>query len=314
MISHDPLQVILLLIAVLLIDRLIGEWPARIHPVVWMGKSVKWLRRWQPASPSRQRLYGLLIALGLPLFWASLTIGTLAMLQGWPLAQFLLSVFICKSCLALQALGTAAKNVARALEANHLDQARFALRSLCSRDARALEPPQLIEGAVSSVAENLCDSFVAPLFYALLFGLPGLVFYRVVNTLDAMVGYRDERRFIGEASARLDDLLNWLPARLSSLLLLAAGLGLGYGWRQAWQVTRQDHGKTPSPNGGWPMATLAGVLQIQLHKPGSYTLGHGPTPPNPQLVDRAWSVVQTAGYGFAASFIVLLGVWFYVGH
>src|SRR5262249_61854725 len=119
-------------------------------------------------------------------------------------------------------LGVAALDVRHALAGGRLHDARYALRSLCSRDASQLDPPLLVAAAIESVAENASDSFVAPLFYYALFGLPGAVFYRAVNTLDAMIGYHGRYEYLGKAAARLDDVLNFVPARLTAALLLAA--------------------------------------------------------------------------------------------
>src|SRR5262249_17435431 len=151
--------------------------------------------------------------------------------------------------------------------------ARLALRSLCSRNPAALDAPQLIAATVESVAENTSDSVIAPLcFYALL-GVPGAIFYRAVNTLDAMVAYRGRYDDLSKASARPDDALNLVPARLTALLLLAAGALTRKRVVRAAAVLRRDGALTASPNAGRPMAAMAGLLGVQLSKPGEYALG-----------------------------------------
>ncbi|MFC1864895.1 CobD/CbiB family cobalamin biosynthesis protein, partial [Chloroflexota bacterium] len=121
---------------------------------------------------------------------------------------------------------------------------------------------------------------VAPLFYFLLFGVPGAIAYRVVNTLDAMVGYHGEYEYLGKFASRLDDVLNFIPARLTALLLVLASFLSGRGARASWQVTLREHSKTESPNAGWVMAAVAGALSVQLERVGHYRLGEADTPPD----------------------------------
>ncbi|MHB8620796.1 MAG: CobD/CbiB family cobalamin biosynthesis protein, partial [Chloroflexota bacterium] len=126
---------------------------------------------------------------------------------------------------------------------------------------------------IESVAENSADSIVAPLFWYLLLGAPGALAYRFANTADAMVGYRGQYEHLGKASARLDDALSYIPARLTALLLVGGCRLLGLPAGRAWSVARRDHAATASPNAGWPMAAAAGALAVPLEKAGHYVLG-----------------------------------------
>src|SRR5262249_31646910 len=140
---------------------------------------------------------------------------------------------------------------------------------------------------IESVAENLSDSLVAPLFYYLIGGLPGALAYRAANTLDAMIGYHGEYEALGKTAARLDDLLNLIPARLSGLLITtAASLGLGDGWSALMTIWR-DRARTESPNAGWPMSAAAGALRVRLEKVDHYVLGGEYPDPSPEDVRRA---------------------------
>jgi adenosylcobinamide-phosphate synthase len=132
---------------------------------------------------------------------------------------------------------------------------------------------------------------VAPLFYFALLGLPGAVAYRAVNTLDAMIGYRGRYEYLGKASARLDDALNFVPARLTALLLVIAGALSGLGAARGWRVLRRDGGATESPNAGRPMAAMAGLLGVVLEKPGHYRLGAPGAAPDAAAIHAAWRVV-----------------------
>jgi adenosylcobinamide-phosphate synthase len=186
------------------------------------------------------------------------------------------------------------------LEKGELHAARDGLRALCSRDPSRLSPEELAAGAIASVAENASDSIVAPLFYFVLFGVPGAVGYRALNTLDAMIGYRGEYEALGKFAARLDDVANWLPARLTALLLLAAGALLGCEVRRGWRIARRDAGQTPSPNGGWPMAAMAGLLGVALTKPGVYVLGDACAPITEGTLARARRLLAWAGWSALA--------------
>ncbi|MDH4120765.1 MAG: adenosylcobinamide-phosphate synthase CbiB [Deltaproteobacteria bacterium] len=319
-----------LLLAALVWDALLGEPPALLHPVVWMGWAARaWFGQGQtpageehnPASPWVSMLFwrGALGAAVLPLAfglggagglawgWAELWRldgGTLraAALAGWWVA----AVWWLKSALAFRGLGRAVQAVGQALAQNNLPLARQNLSALCSRDATRLGESELAAGAVSSAAENLNDALVAPLFWFGVGGLAGAATFRTVNTLDAMVGYHGRWEFLGKVVARLDDAMNWIPARLTAVLILvSAGERDG---RLAWRVWRRDHALTPSPNGGHPMAALAGALGLRLEKPGSYILGADGRHPSGADVAPAWRLTRRAGW-----LAVLLTLGFLVG-
>lgn len=284
------------LAAALAIDLLLGELPAAVHPVVWIGTLIRWAERVLPASgKGRQLLAGGLLALGLPLGLALGSQLLLRALEGWPVVAWCAQVLVLTAMFAARALGKAALAVKRALEADDLELARAALLSLCSRDPTELVAPELVAASIESVAENASDSVVAPLFYYVLFGLPGAVFYRAVNTLDAMVGYHGRYEYLGKASARLDDVLNYLPARLTAVLLLVGGALKGAHVRQGLSIWRRDARKTESPNAGHPMSTMAGLLNVRLEKAGHYQLGDAGEALTPSQIGSAWSIVQLAG-------------------
>ena len=186
-------------------------------------------------------------------------------------------------------------------------QARLGLRSLVSRDPSQLSPELAAAATVESVSENMADSIVGPLLFFALFGLPGAVVYRAVNTLDSMVGYRGEYEFLGKASARLDDLLNLIPARLTGLLLVLSSLFLpGQRAAEAWRVMWRDHSRTQSPNAGWPMSGMAGALGVELEKVGHYRLGDSTRPVGPQDITQAIrSMYLVAALGLAVALVLV---------
>jgi adenosylcobinamide-phosphate synthase len=278
-------------------DWFIGEPPERLHPVVWMGKAIAFVERRAPARGVLAQLgAGALIALAVPALFAGGAALLLALVARGriPGLGLLLATWLLTSTFALRALGAAARRVSRALARGDLAAARQGLASLCSRDPAALDGPALAAATIESLAENASDSVVAPLFYFALFGIPGAVFYRAVNTLDAMIGYHGRYEYLGKAAARFDDLLNLVPARLTACLLLAAGALTGADAARGWSICRRDGGKTESPNAGRPMAAMAGLLGVELAKVGHYRLGDPLRPLSPHTITAAWRLVTIA--------------------
>ncbi len=295
-----------ILATALFVDWTIGEWPSVIHPVVWMGKSIALFERIAPRAGARRQLaFGAAIALLVPALFAAGSAFVLARASVVPLLELALAVVLLKSTFALRALSHAATRVERALGGDRVDEARFGLRSLCSRDPSELGPRELVAATIESVAENASDSFVAPLFYYALFGLPAAIAYRAVNTLDAMIGYHGRYEYLGKASARLDDVLNWLPARITAALLLVAGFIGGKRVRRAWSTWRRDAKTTESPNAGRPMAVMAGLLGVELEKAGHYRLGDPLEPLEAAKIGEARRVLGLA----AALAVGVAGAW-----
>jgi adenosylcobinamide-phosphate synthase len=291
-------------------DLALGEPPARAHPVVWIGTVARLLEQ---RAPTQGRvapfLYGALIATVPPLAYATATRLVSRWCGRWRLVGLIVSVPLLKSTFAIRELRRAGEGVRAPLAAGDLVAARAGLRSLVSRDPAALDPCLVAAAAVESLAENLSDAVVAPLFYWALFGLPGAVAYRAVNTLDAMIGYRGRYEWFGKVAARLDDLLNIIPARLTALLLVAATALSGGDVRSAGATARRDARLTASPNAGWPMATMAGALGVELEKVGHYRLGAGGSRADAATIARADRLVTLAALGAAVlAFVARLGL------
>jgi adenosylcobinamide-phosphate synthase len=203
-----------------------------------------------------------------------------------------------KTTFSLRGLVRAGRDVQRAL-ARDTDAARTRLAALVSRSSD-LEPPLIVSATIESLAENLTDSVVSPLLYYALFGLPGALAYRAINTMDAMVGYRDEREYVGKAAARSDDVANWLPTRIAALKRTA---------RAAWAALRTQHRPEHGPNKTLAIATMAGALGVQLQKPGAYALGWAERPLTADVIgDAAWFVwvAGSAAIAGAAGLAALL--------
>jgi adenosylcobinamide-phosphate synthase len=199
-------------------------------------------------------------------------------------AYVLVAGFLLKSSFSVRELRRAALRVKRLVEGGSLKRARVEVKALVSRDTSRLDKRHLVSATIESVAENTNDSIIAPLSLFLLFGVPGAIGYRVVNTIDAMIGYHGEYEYLGKFAARLDDVLNFIPARISGLLLVVAAYILRLGGKKAWQIMLRDHANTQSINAGWPMSAAAGALRTRLEKAGYYSLGDANNPLSPRLI------------------------------
>jgi adenosylcobinamide-phosphate synthase len=260
-----------------LLDALLPEPPNAVHPVVWMGKCIAFFERIGLGYGARvQFAYGIVLAIGVPLFFAALAgAAAFGLRQLSPAAYVIVGAVLLRSVFTVRGLGRVGRRVEAALAKGDIATARRNLRSLVSRETAQLSPSQAAGAAVESVAENTTDSFIAPWLAFGLFGLPGAFCYRAVNTLDSMIGYRGRHEWLGKASARLDDALNYFPARIAALLLLAAGAMRRLDVEQGWAVMRRDRRLTASPNAGWTMSAAAGLVGVALEKPGHYLLGKG---------------------------------------
>jgi adenosylcobinamide-phosphate synthase len=296
----------LALVAAYALDAVFGEPPNALHPVAWMGKLIARGRDWALRGGSvGQLVRGGAVALAVCALSALAVAAALRPFASHPAALAVASALLLKPLFAVRALRDAAFQVRDALVAGDLPHARAALAALCSRDAGALGAPAVSAAAVESLAENASDSIVAPLLFYGLFGLPGAAFYRAANTLDAMIGYHGRFERVGKVAARLDDLLNLVPARLTALLLLVAG-AYGGDVRHGFTVLRRDGARTESPNAGRPMATMAGLLGVELTKDGVYRLGDPTRAVEPADITRAWAFVSRASLGALAVTTLLL--------
>ena len=314
MLDSTALVFVVALLIALAIDRYLGEPPARLHPVVWMGNYLNWASgRLRPdASPAVRDLKSFWLAAA---FWcagAAIVLGVSCAVQWaafqlpWVLAALLLGLAL-KPMLAWAMLRSEVAAVEVALSQS-LDAGRQRLAMLVSRDTSNLNESEVRESAIESLAENLNDSVVAPIFWFVLFGLPGAALYRFANTADAMWGYRGLRNEVnwewtGKWAARADDLLSWLPARMTALLLVLISGGIRL------QKLTEEARKTPSPNSGWPMAAMAVGLNIRLQKPGVYVLNPSGRPPEPKdavsAQKKASNVVVTACLCAQAAIILI---------
>jgi adenosylcobinamide-phosphate synthase len=280
---------IIILLLALAIDLSIGEFPRPLHPVVWMGQLTSLGLKISPRRKHwAQLIYGVAVVVLVLAIFVLATYFLLSYLQGLnTIAYVVVAALLLKSTFSIKELRRSASRIKQLLEGGRLGRARLEVRALVSRDTKNLDEPHLVSATIESVAENTSDSIVSPLLFFILFGVPGAIGYRVVNTIDAMIGYHGRYEYLGKFAARLDDVLNFIPARLSGLVLVAAAYFWGMGGRRAWRVMLRDHAKTESINAGWPMSAAAGALRTRLEKVGHYRLGNANNPLSPRLIPPA---------------------------
>ncbi|HEV7650742.1 MAG TPA: cobalamin biosynthesis protein [Actinophytocola sp.] len=293
-------------------DGAFGD-PKRGHPVAGFGRlAARIERRVYRDSKTNGALYAAVLSGG------AVAAGMLAERagRGRPVVQTLTTAAATWVVLGGRSLAAHGAAIGRELDAGQVDAARERLPHLCGRDPERLDADGLARAAVESVAENTSDAVVAPLLWGAVAGVPGLLGYRAVNTLDAMVGYRSPRyRRFGWAAARLDDLVNLLPARLAALLTVAGAPVVGGSWRGAWQTWHTDAAAHPSPNAGRVEAAFAGALEIRLGGRTEYAHGVEERPvmgegrmPDSGHVTRAVELSRVVG-GLTAAVAALIALF-----
>ncbi|MDJ0628041.1 MAG: adenosylcobinamide-phosphate synthase CbiB [Rhodobacter sp.] len=295
----------------LLLDAALGEprwlWSRLPHPAVLMGRAIAWADGAFNRGVNR-KAKGVLIILGLGL--ATLAVGAIpGLLPGGWLIELILAAIL----LAQRSLADHVQAVADALRVS-TGEGRRAVARIVGRDIQDMDPPAISRAAIESAAENFSDGVLAPAFWFLVGGLPGLALYKLVNTADSMIGYRTPRHAeFGWAAARLDDLMNWIPARLSAALIAALHGQLG-----AWPAIRKDAGLHRSPNAGWPEAAMARALGIALSGPRSYdgalrdfpfVHADGRRDACPDDIDAAVRALWRAWAGTIALVLLIAVVW-----
>lgn len=302
----------------LIFDLVFGDPPNRFHPTAWMGNLIAFLMRcrWRPrGNRFAEFFYGVFIiiigvALAAGTGWTILYLASF--LPIW--AGILIQALILKLTISLRGLDRAAKEVQSALEKNDLPEARRLLSwHLVSRDTSQLTESQVAAAAIESVAENSSDGIVAPLFFFALGGLPAVLAYRFINTADSMLGYRDaEREWLGKFPARLDDVLNFIPARLAGLFIMLAAPFCGANLNKSWAIMQRDSSQTASPNAGIPMSAMAGALNVELEKIGHYNLGKGLNSPTIEDLIHASRVLYVS-VGLLAVILTLGSLYVHAG-
>ena len=270
---------LLILFFAFLIDLVFGEFPDRIHPTVWIGKVIAYFKPKIRSENSRaEKVNGVLLCLLVIMLFAVpvyFIIFWVRQFFGWA-PYIVVSAILLKTTFAANCMKHYTVLIADAMEKGDYDKARQLLPYIVRRNPTELSERHIISAAVESIAESTTDGITSPFFFFALFGVPGAFAFRVINTLDSVVGYKDSENVnIGWFSAKMDTITNYIPARLTAILMVVSAMLLGENWRSSWRILQRDKNKTASLNAGWTISAMAGALNTQLEKQGYYALGDG---------------------------------------
>lgn len=303
-----------LLFLAISLDMLFGEPPPKIHPTVWMGKFIAFLERKLKVNENfkNEKIRGVLLFLASTTFFG---LFCYLILYSCHQIHFFLSlimgVFLLKSTFAIRSMKEHVIPIVEALNRDDLAQARKLVACIVSRDTSNLSKEQVISATVESIAENTVDGIASPLFYFSIFGVVGAFVYRVINTLDSMVGYKNPRYlYFGWFSATADTFANFIPARIASYLIVLSSIFMGRSQSYAYEIFRCYRSKTWSLNSGWPIAAMAGVLKVRLEKPGVYSIGEEFKKLSTENIQQALHVMLTTTILFVT--LVVIPLLFFV--
>ncbi|ADI73132.1 cobalamin biosynthesis protein CobD [Methanohalobium evestigatum Z-7303] len=314
------------LIIATVFDLLVGEPPASIHPVVWIGKFIAFMDK---SSPDKSRkLYGIFLAAICIVFASAIgyiiTLFTAASYIPETVA-ILISAYFLKSTFAIRSLITPGQDIYNDLIQNRLDDVRSKLKIFVSRDPSELNSSQMSSAVIESTSENFTDGILSPIFYYSIlgpFGLVAVYAYKAVNTLDSMIGYKnDAYKELGYVSAKLDDILNWIPARISVVFIALSAFVVNIFVEKKLSIIDSlkcayyEGGLTSSPNSGYPMAAVSGALRVKLEKPDTYTLGDSFPGPEPSDIKRVSQIIISAAIISIIIFsLIIYGIMNLIGY
>ena len=296
-----------IVIIAIVIDVIFGEPPAKIHPVVWMGKAIDFFKGY--LIDYRSKISGIILTSLVVMIFTLATYVLLHLSAFNYILYILISSVILSTTFAIKVLLTSAGSMKNDIDHN-IEKARKSMSYLVSRNTKELNEEDLTSATIETLTENITDSIIAPLFYAFIFGVLGAVVYRVINTLDAMVGYKTPEKIkIGWFPAKLDDVLNFIPARITGILVVIAAAFLRLNWKNAYKIMRRDARKPDSPNSGFSMAAAAGALDIKLEKIGYYEIGDELSPLTTDKITEAVLLSKITVLLFILIASVLFGIF-----
>ena len=285
-----------------------------LHPTVWLGNLTKALEpHFKNTNATVEKAGGVLLAL---IVIAAITVPTYFVMKYLfiifgAVAFVIVGAIIFKFTICIKLETDGAVGVAKAIEANNLEEARK-YAHFSRRDSSQLSGSLIASAVIESMVENLTDFKLSPFIYFSMFGLPGAVAFRAVNTLDGMVGFKDKEHMnTGWFSANLDTIINYVPSRFTTALMIVAAAILGEDYKSAWRIARRDHKRVQSRNHGWQMAAIAGALHIQLEKPGRYTVGDPVEELNADKIRRS---LRIRDLSIVLCILLVLPIIFVVGY
>ncbi len=299
---------IIILILAIFIDVLFGEPPLKIHPVVWIGKLIRYLERYcHGGNAQLEKIKGTIMAISIIIISITTSYIILKIAQSYLglYGYIIIASIILKTTFSIRSMKDHIKPIVISYEKNDKEKARILLSRVVRRNPWQLTDEQIISAAIETTAEGIVDGITSALFYYSILGIPGAIMQRVVNTLDSMVGYKDEYyKNVGWFSAKLDTIINFIPARLTAITIILASLILKKDYKLSFKIALTNHKNTESLNAGWPMSAMAGALRIQLEKPGHYKLGIPMQKLKPELIYDALNIMYTSTTLFIITIII----------
>jgi len=277
------LESIIVVISALILDFLIGDPKNKFHPTSWIGSLIaKIVPVVKNESPKKEKLGGIILVILVTSIVSTLLVLLNLGIQSISIeflgmaVSIIVSIILLKTTIAIRGMEKHAMAVMYSLDQNDLDAARNNLSMIVKRNTKNLDKNHVLSGTLESISENTVDGVTGPLFYFSFFGIIGAFVYRIVNTIDSMIGYKTSIfQNIGWFGANCDKVLNYLPARITSMMMVLSAMILGHDWKKSYKIMRRDGKNTASPNAGYPMAALAGALGTQFEKINHYSVGEG---------------------------------------
>lgn len=277
------IESILIVTFAVILDFVFGDPKNKFHPTAWLGSLIaKLVPLAKNSSPIAEKFGGIVLVVMVTTIVSTLLFALDVGIQsiGFDLVIFVISILagtlLLKTTIAIRGMEKHAMAVMDAIEIDNLQAARTNLSMIVKRNTKDLDRNHILSGTLESISENTVDGITGPLFYFAIFGLPGAFVYRAINTIDSMIGYKTSLfKNVGWFGANCDKILNYLPARITSLVMILGAMVLGNDWKGSYQIMKRDGQKPESPNAGYPMAALAGALQTRFEKIDHYTVGKG---------------------------------------
>ena len=303
---------ILVVFFALVLDFAVGDPRNKFHPTAWLGSLIAKLTPYtKNSSENLEKLGGvfiILISSGIVaslMIFLNIGIKLITVDYIYIIISVIVGGVLLKTTIAMKGMESHALAVVNALEQNNISSARDNLSMIVKRNTKNLDKNHVFSGVLESISENTVDGITGPLFYFAIFGLPGAFVYRVINTADSMIGYKtDIFKNVGWFGANCDKILNYIPSRLTGLIMILSAMILGNNWRKSYEIMIRDGRKTKSPNAGYPMAAIAGALGAKFEKIDHYSLGDGNISFTKDHVKSAISIMKVTSILFCGIVVI----------
>ena len=306
------LESILVVILAITLDFIVGDPKNKFHPTSWIGSLIaKLVPLVKNQSQKIEKLGGIILVISVTgivstlLIFLNIGIQSISIEFVGIIVSIIVGALLLKTTIAIRGMEKHAMNVMQSIEQNDLEAARNHLSMIVKRNTKNLDKNHVLSGTLESISENTVDGVTGPLFYFAFFGIIGAFVYRTVNTIDSMIGYKTSIfRNVGWFGANCDKILNYLPSRITSILMVFGAMILGIDWKKSYEIMRRDGKNTESPNAGYPMAALAGALGTRFEKINHYSVGEGDVELTKTHLRSAISLMKITSVLFCMTFTI----------